>query len=86
MVREDVDEKAAVWKKLTNRDHFFHSLGYLLAAPEAKELVEIKLKEDKRESIIIAGAQLGDKDPHDHLIGFGGGKTVDRIVSSRVLN
>lgn len=86
MVREENDEKVAVWKKLTNKDHFFHALGYLLAAPEAKDLVEIKLKEDKRETLVINGAQLGERDPHQNLIGFGGGKTVDKIQSTRVLN
>lgn len=85
MVREEGEEKTAVWKKLTNKDHFFHALGYLLAAPEAKELTELKLKEDKRESLIIGGAQLGEPDPHQNLIGYGQTKTVDKIVSSRVL-
>ena len=86
MVREEVDEKNAVWKKLTNNDHFFHTLGYLLSAPEAKEIAELKLKEDKRVTVVIGSAQLGEKDPHQHLIGFGGGKTVDKIQSTRVLN
>jgi len=86
MVREDIDEKPAVWKKLTNKDHFFHALGYLLSAPEARELVEIKLKEDKRKLLLLAGAQMGDNDPHENLIGFGGGKTVDKVITSRVLS
>lgn len=85
MVREEVEEKVAVWKKLTNRDHFFHALGYLLAAPEAKELVEIKLKEDRREAVSIGGVNIGRSDSRPNLIGFGGGKTVDRIISTRIL-
>lgn len=86
MVREEMEEKVAVWKKLTNKDHFFHALGYLLAAPESRELVDIKLKEDKRQSVLISGAQLGEQDPHDHLIGFGAGKTVDKVQSTRVIS
>lgn len=91
MVREEQDEKGAVWTKLTNKDHFFHALGYLLSAPELKELVSIKMKDEKRQMMIISSANIGqdaEADPLDDLIGFGGGigKSVDKRVTSRVLN
>ena len=90
MVREEQDEKGAIWTKLTNKDHFFHALGYMLSAPELKELVSIKLKEEKRSMLIMSSADIGQhapEDPLSQLIGFGGGiKTVDKRVTSRVLN
>lgn len=90
MVREEQDEKGAVWTKLTNKDHFFHALGYMFQAPELKELVSFKLKEEKRSMLIMSSANIGSDtqgDPMGSLIGFGGGvKTVDKRVTSRVLN
>lgn len=90
MVREEQDEKGAVWTKLTNKDHFFHTLGYMFQAPELKELVSLKLKEEKRSMLIMSSANIGqeaEEDPLSDLIGFGGGiKTVDKRVSTRVLN
>ncbi len=90
MVREEQDEKGAVWTKLSNKDHFFHALGYMFSAPELKELVSIKLKEEQRSMLIMSSANIGEgamEDPLSSLIGFGGGiKSVDKRVTSRVLN
>lgn len=32
MVRDEQPEKAAIWRKLSNDDHFFHAIGYALAS------------------------------------------------------
>lgn len=49
MVREETPETEATWRKLTNNDHYFHSLGFLITAVKmrmegagAKEAPEIR--------------------------------------------
>lgn len=86
MVREEINESTVRWKKLTNKDHFFHALGYLFAAPEACELIDMKISRDNR-CVVFLSEDSPDKEKFaDNLIGFGGGKTVDKILSRRVLN
>ena len=42
MVREEEPEKPAIWVKLSEDDHFFHSIGFMLSAVKLKNLREIK--------------------------------------------
>ena len=39
MVRDEKPEQPAIWRKLTNNDHYFHAIGYYLASGEIAELV-----------------------------------------------
>lgn len=39
-VRDEQPEQPAVWKKLTGRDHFHHSLSYLFMGIELRELIQ----------------------------------------------
>ena len=89
MVREEQPEKPTIWKKLTNNDHFFHALGFLLVAPDLKEVIEYKDKEDKRMSILFAGTEYMDSgQPNDSLFHFGEStfkRNVDKKVTTKVL-
>lgn len=42
MVREEEPEKPAVWKKLSQDDHFFHSTGFMISAAKLRRLQEIR--------------------------------------------
>lgn len=58
MVREEVPEKQAVWKKLDSQDHFFHSTGFMLKSFRLSEVIEIKYGVPQS-AICVAGATIG---------------------------
>lgn len=39
MVRVEMDEKQAIWQKLTGNDHFFHSIALMLAAIKVHQII-----------------------------------------------
>jgi hypothetical protein len=88
MVREEQPEKPTIWKKLTNNDHYFHALAYLLVAPELRELRDHVDKTDKRTSVIFGGATIKDKSNLDSLHGMtkSSKSKLDKIVTTRVFN
>lgn len=57
MVREETPEKPAVWVKLSQDDHFFHSTGFMLSAVKLRRLQEFKTV-NPQTYIGIAGSDL----------------------------
>jgi len=58
MVREEEPEKAAVWKKLSGSDHFFHAIAYVLIAPRVREIVDLAEDQDLRSNILFGSAEM----------------------------
>jgi hypothetical protein len=48
MARDDNGEKGAIWKKLTGKDHFFHSLAYLFYSVRIRDGILFKDDRDER--------------------------------------
>lgn len=57
MVREETPEKPAVWVKLSQDDHFFHSTGFMLSAVKLRRLQEFKTV-NPQTYIGVAGSDL----------------------------
>lgn len=58
MVREEEAEKAAVWKKLSGQDHFFHAISFGLMADRVREIVLMADDNDPRSSLLIGSANI----------------------------
>jgi hypothetical protein len=58
MVRDEDPEKEAKWVKLNGNDHYFHGMGFLLAAPKLKE-TQNYLFTEPRGSVSIGGVSMG---------------------------
>lgn len=58
MVREEKPEQPAIWKKLDNADHIFHSTGFMLSAIKLKRFKEVT-SEDHRTTTDVAVVDLG---------------------------
>ena len=48
MVRDEAPDKPAVWKKLTNNDHFFHASAFMALGPKIVEILNLRDKQDPR--------------------------------------
>ena len=77
MVRDETPEKEAVWTKLNNDDHYFHSMAFMNASLEVMNIARLKLKEDIR--TIAFGFVVGSKDNTANLVGVSG-KRVDPVL------
>ena len=85
MVRDEIEEGQAVWKKLNGNDHFFHALGYCLAAFYYKGVLSNNT-EWQNTFADISGlgdtGQFGTTNDSffetESLIGFGGGGSPQR--------
>lgn len=60
MVRDEQPEKPATWVKLTQQDHFFHSIGFLLVAPLIREIVRLHQKDEIRTMALIGVVDVKD--------------------------
>ncbi|MEN7527864.1 phage terminase large subunit family protein [Cupriavidus sp. DL-D2] len=57
MVRDESPEQEAVWRKLSGNDHYFHSLGFMLAAVKIHTSSTI-IASDNRSSVLVMGIDL----------------------------
>ncbi|AJD82901.1 terminase large subunit [Achromobacter phage JWF] len=56
MVREESPETEATWRKLSNNDHYFHALGFMITAIKIKtEGVGSKEAQEVRSTVAVAG-------------------------------
>lgn len=60
MVRDETPEQEAVWRKLSGNDHYFHSLGFMLAAVKIHTSSTL-IASDNRSSLLIAGVDMNQK-------------------------
>lgn len=58
MARNEEPEKAAVWIKLTNNDHFFHAAAFMTLAPYIAELLKFESNADQRTMILGIQADM----------------------------
>lgn len=68
MVRKEEPDSPATWIKITEQDHFFHALGFLLVATKIKEVERIHRKDDPR--TFTSASVVNMKDTHTGLLGF----------------
>lgn len=67
MVREEKPGEPAKWNKLTGNDHYLHSAAFMTVAPQLRELIRLKSKQDVR--TMILGLTPKITDTSDNLIG-----------------
>lgn len=77
MVRDEQPDKPAQWVKLTKNDHFFHSTGFMLAAPKIFQQHALTEKTEVRTMVLASVVPTAG----GSATLFGGkGKPVERIV------
>lgn len=58
MVRDEMPEVEAVWKKLNGNDHFFHAMGYCLLARRVCDHIYTRASSGLMSNAILTGATL----------------------------
>lgn len=59
MVREETPETEATWRKLSNNDHYFHAMGFMVTAVKIRmEGVGSKDAPDTRSTVSVAGVSF----------------------------
>lgn len=65
MVRDAAPDQKVKWVKLSNNDHFFHAIGYVLVSPKVVDLIRYKDDSDLREMSMIQELSVGVNDTPD---------------------
>lgn len=64
MVRDEMPEVEAVWKKLNGNDHFFHAMGYCMLARRVCEHIYTRQSSGLMSNAILTGFQLPGSNVH----------------------
>ena len=75
MVRHEEEGEKAVWKKQTGEDHFFHAIGFMLAAKKLSDYLIANMKSDVRTMVMTNTVDIKST-PGDNL---GINKGVNRV-------
>lgn len=77
MIRDEQPDQPAKWVKLSNNDHFFHALGFMIVSLKIKQVESIKNRDEVRSVFSISSVDLPERDSYvygkgksEYLIGI----------------